>query len=232
MHGRTGLSDCTSPYLSGTTLTAKGENPCSNDSFPLKETVWYGVIGGDYEKAITTIRNRINYNIGGGCYTQEIGLDAIISPAAYVLNRLISKGCFSLNEVACIVNSYTNHASKKEYAAFNPANKDEAKRIFDIVHKDTKKAKDRIELVLRHLYYGVADGSITAWQLLDPIGYEAQKGSMNIPENIQSGERDTENLFGDIGTYAKYGAYALGAGVVIYGAVQLLGLFKTIKGAA
>lgn len=237
MTTQNGLTDrlCTPPSLQGTALTAEKENPCENDKFPLKETIWYTVIGSSYETAITTIRNRINWNIGVRCYAKETGAD-VISPAAFAFTRiydaLSSNKCYALNEVACIVNSYTNHASKKEYPAYNPVFKDQAKKIIDIVHADTKKSKDRIEMVLQHLYYGVSDGSIVSWQLLDPIGYEGKKGSMDIPENIDSGERNTEGFLEDIKKYAKVGAIVIGAGAVLYVGVQAVGLFKTVKGAA
>lgn len=237
MATQNGLTDslCLTPSLQGTALTAEKENPCENDKFPLKETIWYEVIGSSYETAITTIKNRINWNIGTRCYTQETGID-VISGVDYIFNRIYAavsgNKCYSMNEVACIVNSYTNHASKKEYPAYNPAFKDQAKKIIDIVYADTKKPKDRIEMVLQHLYYGVADGSIVSWQLLDPIGYEGKKGNMDIPENIDSGERNTVGFLEDIKKYAKVGAIVIGAGAVLYVGVQAVGLFKTVKGAA
>ena len=236
MQSQYGLSNSlNTPTLTGTALTAAQENPCENDKFPLKETIWFAVIGSSYETAITTIKNRINWNIGPRCYGQETGID-VISPAAFVVNRIYdavtSNKCYALNEVACIVNSYTNHASKAEYPAYNPAFKDQAKKIIDIVHADTKKPKDRIEMVLQHLFYGVSDGSIIAWQLLDPIGYEGKKGSMNIPENIDSGERNTAGFLEDVKKYAKVGAAVLAGGIVIYFGAQAIGLYKTVKGAA
>lgn len=238
MISQKGLSDtlCTeNSSLTGTALTSEKENPCDNDKFPLKETVWYAVIGSSYETAITTIKNRINFNIGVRCYTQEIGID-VASPVVYVFNRVYeavtNNKCYAMNEVACIVNSYTNHASKKEYPAYNPAFKDQAKKIIDIIHSDTKKPKDRIEMVLQHLYYGVADGSIVAWQLLDPIGYEGKKGSMDIPENIDSGSRNTEGFIEDLKTYAKWGVVGIAGAALLYFGVQAVGFAKSIKGAA
>lgn len=240
MHGRIGLSDCgNTPYSAdmamGDTLTASDANPCDDEKFPIIDSVWYAVIGKGYEDAITTIKNRVNFNIGPRCYVEGNGLDTL-SPIVYASTRIYAaitgSKCFSENEVACIVNSYSYHASQKQYSPYNPAIASDAKNIIDWVHGDTTKPKDRVETVLNQLYYAVADGSITSWQLLDPIGYEAKKGTMDIPKDVQSGSRDTASLFGDIGTYAKYAAYAVGGGVVIYGAVQLIGLFKTIKGAA
>lgn len=238
MNSRNGLSNslCSPTTLQGTALTAEKENPCENDKFPLKETIWYAVIGSSYENAITTIKNRINWNIGPRCYSQETGIDAVISPAAFVFNRIYnavtSNKCYSMNEVACIVNSYTNHAAKAEYPAYNPAFKDQAKAIIDIVHADTRKPKDRIEMVLQHLFYGVSDGSIVAWQLLDPIGYEGKKGSMDIPENIDSGERNTAGFIDDLKKYAKVGVVVIGGAAILYFGAQAVGLYKTVKGAA
>jgi len=209
-------------------------NPCSDESVPIAKTVWYGIIGAEYEKAISVIKARINWNISPQLCGNDSAM-AYTSPASYVVNYIFKSAknitCFTMNEVACVVNSYTNHASKKEYPAYNPNDKVSAKRIIETVKSDTRKAPERIELVLNHLFYGVKDGSVTAWQLLDPVDYEAKKGSLNIPPNVESGVKNFDGFLSDIGTYAKWGVGAIVGGVILYFGIQAISVAKTVKGA-
>lgn len=192
-------------------------NPCVDESLPLSQFFIHKVIGKEYETSVQTIMERLNWNMpfGSGCYPVVAG-----------------GNCFRKNEVGCIINAYTNHAMKKEFAPYNPVEAVAAQNIINIVQKDTDRPFHKVKAVLDQLYYSVKDGTVQSGQLLDPIKYKENKEVLETPKNVDSGVRDTKAMFDDILKYGKYGLIGIAGLGVLYVGAQAFGAFKTLKGAA
>lgn len=211
-----GLSDnllCTPPQPE----TLADGNPCADESLAFSSFLLYKLIGKEYETAVQTIMERLNWNMpfGSACYPVIVG-----------------GNCYRKNEVGCIINAYTNRALKREFAPYNPSDTINAQNIINIVQRDTDRPFHKVKAVLDQLYASVKDGTVQSGQLLDPIKYKENKEVLDTPKNVDSGVRDTKALFDDVLTYAKYGAIAAAGLGVLYLGFQAFGAFKTIKGAA
>lgn len=212
MQTQSGLST----LRSQTRLSDQASNPCVDADYPFSQFLLHQVIGKEFEKSVQTVMERCNNNMP-------------LTDVCFPL--IVGKNCYRKNQVACIISAYTNRATKKEFPPYSPGTPN-AQTIINVVREDTDQPFHQIKAVLDQLYYGVRDGSVKSAQLLYPVKYTNNKEILDTPQNVASGERDTQALFDNVKKYATYGLYgAVGLGVLYLG-FQAYGAFKTVKGAA
>ncbi len=175
--------------------TTEIDDTCTTGA-PASKSILYKFFGSDYENAVQTITERLNWNIGVQCYP-----------------IIASSGCYDQSEVGCIVNVYYNLAKTGAIPEYN--RKDNPKGIAIIEKAVTQKSgkqEGRVKAVLYHLYFATMDNSIKTNSILFPIQAKQNQDVKARPKEITSTQTNLENAtagLGEIGTYLLIGGVVL-----------------------
>ena len=186
--------------------TTEIDDTCTTGA-PASQSILYKFFGSDYENAVQTITERLNWNIGAQCYPLIVG-----------------SGCYDQSEVGCIVNVYYNLAKTSAIPEYD--RKNNAKSI-ELIEKTVAlrsgRQEGRVKAVLYHLYFATMDNSIKTNSILFPIQAKNNQEVKERPKEITSTQTQIENAAAGLG---EIGTYLLIGGVVLAGLYALTLLKK------
>lgn len=185
-------------------LNGLGSNPTVDDpctsSWSFSKSVLYKAFGDDYENAVQTVTERLNWNIGVQCYPIIAG-----------------NGCYDQSEVGCVINTYYNLAKTGAIPEYDRKNNPSAIPLIEkTVTEKSSRPAGRVAAILFHLYYATMDNSIKSDAMLFPVKSKQNNAIRDIPDEVNSTQKKVENATEGFADLLPYVPYVVGGVALIY----------------